>query len=129
MSILPRTPKPARRGCFSGCLVNALGLLLFGCVGVLAMFALLSPWTFYLGGQFHPLGYWQGWGTIHAPEGDYVVLLWVGPRLAVRTPFRSLSGPSIGGSGTLCSPDGEVYSGLKLRGDFTNRKIGVNTDG
>jgi len=129
MSILPRTPKPGRRGCFSGCLLNVLGTLLLGCLVVLAMFALLTPWAFYLGGQFHPLAYWQGWGTIHAPEGDYVVFMWIGPWTRGRKTFPSLSGPSVSGSGVVCSPHGEVYSGLKLRGSFTNRKIGLNTNG
>ena len=47
----------------------------FALVLVLAVYAITSPWAFYMGGHFHPLAYWQGWGTVHAPEGDYVVLM------------------------------------------------------
>ncbi len=129
MSILPRTPKQDRRGCFTGCLTNVLGLLLLACVVVLATFALIAPWAFYLGGEFHPLAYWQGWGTIHAPEGDYVVYFWIGPWTRGRRTFPSLSGPDVTGSGAICSPHGEVYKWLQVRGGFSNHKIGVHTDG
>jgi hypothetical protein len=70
---------------------------------VLAMFALLAPWGFYLGGHFHPLAYWQGWGAMHAPEGDYVVFVRISPWTKGRSIYPSLSGPSIRGSGAVCS--------------------------
>ena len=38
-------------------------------------------------------------------------------------------GPSVQGSGAVCTPHGETYSGLRLTGGFANRGIGVNTDG
>jgi hypothetical protein len=129
MSILPQTPKPDRRGCLTGCLTNVLGVLLLASVVVLATFALIAPWAFYLGGEFHPLAYWQGWGTIHAPEGDYVVFLWMGPWTGGRKTYASLSGPDVTGSGAICSPHGEVYKSLRVRGGFSNHKIGVHTDG
>src|SRR5262249_5299708 len=93
------------------------------------MFAVFEPWAFHLGGEFHALGYWQGWGTIHAPEGDYVVFMRLGPWMRGRSSFPSLSGPAVRGSGAVCSPRGEKYAVLRLSGGFMNRKIGTDTNG
>src|SRR5262249_22658005 len=41
----------------------------------------------------------------------------------------NLSGPSIGGSGIVCSPHGELYDSLRVAGTFVRRGIGTNTDG
>ena len=128
MSILPQTPRRRGGGCFSGCL-QIIGVLVLGCVLILALWAVFEPWGFYLGGRFHPFGYWQGWGTIHAPEGDYVVLMRMSPWTRGRSTFPSLSGPGVSGAGAVCSPHGEVYGYLRLRGGFVNHKIGTNTDG
>ncbi len=34
------------------------------CVAVLLIYAALNPWAFFMGGSFHPLGYWEGWGLM-----------------------------------------------------------------
>jgi hypothetical protein len=132
MAILPQSPTRHRAGCFSGCL-RIVGILALGCVLLLALIAVFRPWGFYLGGTFHPLAYWQGWGTIHAPEGDYVVLLSMSPwmRQGRRTPSVTISrsGPRVSGSGAVCSPHGETYDSLQLTGGFERRGVGVNTDG
>jgi hypothetical protein len=127
MKQIPTSP-PLRpkRGC-AGCLVQCSLALLFGLLVVLAVYVIVAPWGFYLGGTFHPFAYWQGWGTIHEPEGDYIVLMRIFPR--ARGSRAYLSGPSVQGSGAVCSPHGEVYGYLRLTGGFVNRLIGVHTDG
>jgi hypothetical protein len=122
---------PTRRhtvaGCLVGCLGRLIGGLLAGVVVVLGLFAVTAPWGFYLGGQFHPLAYWQGWGVLHGPGGDYAVFVRMFPWPHKRTPFNR-SGPSVRGSGYVCSPHGERY-GLSLHGNFVSAGIGTNTDG
>jgi hypothetical protein len=119
-----------RRGCFGGgCLLNIGRSIGFALLVVLVVYAITSPWAFYLGGRFHPFGYWQGWGTIHAPEGDYVVLMMLFPPRRYHRSGLSLSGPSIGGSGAVCSPHGELYDSLRVSGTFVRKGIGANTDG
>jgi hypothetical protein len=61
MTILPQTPTRHRTGCFSGCL-RIVGVLVLGCVLVLALFAIFQPWGFYLGGRFHPSSVLAGLG-------------------------------------------------------------------
>jgi hypothetical protein len=129
MSILPQTPKAGRGGCLSGCLRSLFVVFVLGALVVLAVYVIVAPWAFYLGGHFHPLAYWQGWGTMQAPEGDYVVFVRISPPARQgRTAFR-LGGPSVGGSGAVCSPHGEMYDSLRLTGGFLRKAIGVNTDG
>jgi hypothetical protein len=122
------TPPSARpkRGCF-GCVARPFLAICFGLVVVLVLYVIIAPWGFYLGGKFHPLAYWQGWGTIHEPEGDYIVFVRIFPR-ARGNGMLYRGGPSVQGSGAMCSPHGETYSGLRLTGGFVNRGIGVNTD-
>jgi hypothetical protein len=61
-------------------------------------------WNFNLGGHFHPFGGWQGKGTLHSTTagGDYT--MWIQFELTARTRYR---GPTLRGSGVLCSPRGE----------------------
>jgi hypothetical protein len=128
MTFAPTPPAPRpRRGCL-GCLAQPFLAICFGLVVVLALYVIIAPWGFYLGGKFHPLAYWQGWGTIYEPEGDYVVFMRIFPRARGNRGLY-LSGPSVQGSGAVCSPHGEVYGNLRLTGGFVNRGIGVNTDG
>src|SRR5215467_13754601 len=118
-----------RQSCAGGCLFNIAKGLVIAFVVVLAVYVITSPWVFYLGGKFHPFAYWQGWGTIHAPEGDYVVLMLLTAPWRYRCFGSYLSGPSIGGSGAVCSLYGELYDSLRVAGTFVRRGIGTNTDG
>jgi uncharacterized membrane protein YqaE (UPF0057 family) len=129
MSIIPPSPAAKRKGCAGGCLLNIAKGLGFALVVVYAVYVITSPWVFYMGGRFHPFAYWQGWGTIHAPEGDYVVLMLLTAPRRYRGSGMYLSGPSIGGSGAVCSPHGELYDSLRVSGTFVRKGIGTNTDG
>jgi hypothetical protein len=44
-------------------------------VFVLAVTAVFAPWGFYLGGKFHIIPYWQGWGKLQAKSGTYIVFV------------------------------------------------------
>jgi hypothetical protein len=76
--------------------------------------ALFQPWAFYMGGRFHLLPYWQGWGRLHSNSagGDYAVYVYFYPQI------RRYSGPRhVAGTAMLCTPRGEKFS-LRLGGDF-----------
>jgi len=118
--IAPRRP---RVGCL-GCLPRLVLLLAFGCLLVLAITAVFAPWGFYLGGKFHIIPYWQGWGTLAAKGGKYIVFVRFEP-----TPNGSkvMPHPSVKGTGYLCTPRGEIFR-MHLGGGM-RRGIGTNTDG
>ena len=117
--------KSKRRGfgCL-GCFPQLL--LIFAGAGVLflATIAVFAPWGFYLGGGFHILPYWQGWGVLHAKSGDYPVYVYFYPQ---PSGSKIMPGPSVGGTGALCTPRGEIYP-MRLGGGM-RRGIGTNTDG
>jgi hypothetical protein len=76
--------------------------------------ALFTPWAFYMGGRFHLIPQWQGWGRLHSNSagGDYVVYVYFYPQI------RRYSGPRhVAGTAMLCTPRGEKFS-LSLGGDF-----------
>ena len=112
-----------RTGCV-GCLPRLLLLLALGCVLFLGIDALFAPWGFYMGGTFHIIPYWQGWGTIHTKSGKYVVFVRFEP-----TPSgsRILPHPSVTGNAYLCSPRGEIFR-MHLGGGM-RRGISTNLDG
>jgi hypothetical protein len=123
----PPLPHPHRRspaGCLASCLGRLVDIFLFGSLVVLALYVVIAPWAFFLGGQFHPLAYWQGWGTMHGPSGDYAVFVRLFPNPRSRSGLY-LSGPGVRGSGIVCTPRGERYH-LRLSGGFTN-KLGFRT--
>jgi hypothetical protein len=99
-------------------------VLLLGAVLIVAFIGLFYPWAFYLGGKFHIIPYWQGWGTLHAKSGDYVLLVRFGP-----TPHGSRLIPhsSLKGVAYLCTPRGErLYMHL---GGGMRPHLNLSTDG
>jgi hypothetical protein len=123
--LAPQMPRRPRFGCL-GCLGRVFAALVLGVVLLFAITAVFAPWGYYLGGHFRPWPVWQGWGTIHAAPGDYVVFMEMFPTSSgIHT---TLSGPSVKGSGMLCSPHGEKYN-LRLSGGFSKKGIGIQTDG
>jgi hypothetical protein len=119
MSTLP-APRQSRIGCLTRL---ALVFLLVGGV-MLAVTALATPWAFYMGGNFHMLPYWQGWGKLHSNSagGDYAIYVYFYPQI------RRYSGPThVAGMAMLCTPRGEKFK-LNLGGDF-ERHIGRDLNG
>jgi hypothetical protein len=100
------------------------GFLILGSLLVLAIAAVFTPWAFYLGGQFHILPQWQGWGRMQSPAGDYLVYVQIKPARR----GSPMMPASVSGGGAVCTPRGESFS-LRVSGGFLNRRIGVNTDG
>ena len=119
----PLARRRPRTGCF-GCFFQLLLILAFGVVLVVLITAVFAPWGFYLGGSFHVIPYWQGWGTVPTKSGKYVLFVRFEP-----TPNGSkvMPHPSVKGVGYLCSPRGEILY-MHLGGGM-RRGIGTNTDG
>jgi len=114
-----RPGMPARRRSGPGCIVQMLGLFALGAVLAIGICAVFAPWAFYMGGHFHLIPQWNGWGRLHSNlAGDYVLYVSLSP-----TTNRTGTGgvnhgkPQISGRGFLCTPRGETYK-LRLGGDF-----------
>jgi hypothetical protein len=108
---------PGRRGRPGlGCVGRILAFLLLGTVAVLLIYAVFAPWAFFLGGSFHPLAFWQGWGRLHPSAGaDYAVFVRMWPTPGSRSGF-----PSVTGTADLCTARGERFS-LRLGGSFLDK--------
>src|SRR5215470_15423917 len=70
----PLARRKPRAGCF-GCLFQLLLISAFGAVLIVLITAVFAPWGFYLGGSFHIIPYWQGWGTLPAKSGKYLLFV------------------------------------------------------
>lgn len=107
------TSSPASRKARSGCLIQVVGALMLGVIVALLVIAITAPWAFYMGGGFHIIPMWQGWGRLHstASGGDYVLFVSFSPRNGTR------GVPHVAGRGELCTPRGERYT-LSVGGDF-----------
>lgn len=125
MTIPARTTR-SRRGCL-GCITRLLGMLAIGLVVgsmvVIAINWVFAPWAFYLGGEFRPLGVWQGTARVHASSGDYVLFLWMSPAPGGRT----FNFPYFRGWATLCTPTGERFP-LRLAASMFEHP-GTDTNG
>lgn len=104
-----------------GCLTRVVVILIFGCLLVLAIDAVFAPWSFYMGGSFHWIPMWQGWGRMHTSSGDYLLFVRMQPRRGSRGVAHVV------GDGVLCTPHGESLK-LTMGADF-ERNMGTSTDG
>jgi hypothetical protein len=94
--------------------LRLLGVLVIVGAVLLGGTALFQPWAFYMGGRFHLLPYWQGWGRLHSNSagGDYAVYVYFSPQVRRYSGLRSVTGTAV-----LCTPRGQKFS-LKLGGSF-----------
>src|SRR5574337_1587198 len=76
-----------------GCIGSLLGFSLLGTATYLLILAVFAPWGYFLGGSFHLIPMWQGWGKLHAKSGDFVLLVYMYPS----SPGRVLGYPSVTG--------------------------------
>lgn len=115
-------PLPEKSG--SNHLIRNLFILAAGIALIFVINAAFTPWGFFMGGRFHLLPRWHGWGRMHSSTagGDYVVYLSISP-----TTGRGLGLSSVAGNGLLCTPRGETFS-MSMSGDF-DKSIGLDTDG
>ena len=104
-----------------GCFTRVLLILFLGAIAVLAIDAIFAPWSFFMGGKFHFIPTWQGWGRLHSSTGDYLVFVNMQPRPGTRGIAH------VAGRGVLCTPRGQTFN-LTLAGDF-ERNMGASTDG
>lgn len=75
-----------------------------------------SPWAFFMGGHFHPMGYWTGWGRMHSnTAGDYLLYVQISPEK--RNMESIIPHTFVKGLADLCTPKGERYH-LKLSGSM-----------
>jgi len=106
---------PAPRKARHGCVVQVLGALVFGAVVLGGVMAIVAPWGFYMGGHFHIIPQWTGWGQMHSKvAGDYAVLVTFSPKTG-----RGLGLTHVSGNAVICTPRGEQYK-LRLAVDFQN---------
>lgn len=109
----PEMPAPRRAG--HGCIVQVLAALALGVVVVVGIMAVFTPWGFYMGGRFHIIPQWSGWGRMHSNlAGDYALFVSFSPKTG-----KGLGPTHVSGNAVLCTPRGETYK-LRLGGDFQN---------
>jgi hypothetical protein len=96
-------------------------ILFLGFALIVAIDAVFAPWSFFMGGNFHPIPYWDGWGRIHGAAGDYLLFVHMEPRPGTRGVAH------VAGTGRLCTPRGETFN-LTLGADF-EKHMGKSTDG
>lgn len=123
MPFARETAAKRRTGCL-GCLWQVGATLVVVGIVMLAATAVFSPWAFYLGGSFHVLPWWQGWGKAHAKSGDYLLYVRINPSTKGSKMYLETN---LGGEAYLCTPRGEKFT-LKLGGGM-RRHLNVSTDG
>jgi hypothetical protein len=99
-------------------------LLVLIVVVLVGLPALLTPWGFFMGGSFHVIPSWTGWGKMHSNKagGDYVIMITISPKTG-----KGLGPAHLSGNAWLCTPRGEKFT-LKLGGDF-QKDIRLDTNG
>jgi hypothetical protein len=106
-----------------GCLGSLLAFLVLGSVTYLLILAVFAPWSFFLGGNFHLIPGWQGWGTLHARSGNFTLYV-----LLSRPQETKQGYPYISGIAELCTPRGERFTFMKATAYFHNKGFGLNSD-
>jgi len=114
------TPKKPR----SGGLLRLIVVLVLVGGAMLAALAVFAPWGFFMGGQFHIMPTWQGWGRMHSNSagGDFAIYVWFWPDSGR---LRGLT--YVKGNAMLCTPRGERFN-LTLGGNF-ERPAGLDLNG
>lgn len=109
---LPRRP---RAGCI-GLLFKLAMIFGLGLAFLYAFTWVYAPWAYYLGGHYHAIPYWQGWGRVHVGTagGDYVLFVRMEPTTRGSRMYPS---SNLKGIAYLCAPSGERYR-LKLGGSM-----------
>ena len=106
---------PVRRR--HGFLKSLLGLVLLCLAVVYGVAALISPWSFHIGGRWTPLLYWSGSGNLVTKGGTYPLYLYFFPDSHSSRLYLDGLRPTGGlqGAAWLCTAPG-VTQRLKLSG-------------
>ncbi len=120
---LPTIQNPSRRprSCL-GCMGSLLGFFARGSIAYLLLLAVFVPWSFFLGGGFHLVPAWQGWGKLHAQSGDFTLYV----LLSQPSTFHGY--PYVSGVAELCTPHGERFTFMHLTAGFHNKGFGLSSD-
>lgn len=116
-------PHKPRTGCL-GCLWQVGIVLTLGAVLIIAITGFFYPWGFYLGGKFHIIPMWSGWGRAHAKSGDYLVWVQFEPTSSGSKMYLS---SSLTGYAYVCTPRGERMH-MHLGGSM-RKHLNLSTDG
>ncbi len=114
---------PRKSGSCLGDIGKLFGLLVLGAIGYLVVIAVFAPWTYFLGGSFHLLPVWQGWGKLQAPSGDFTLYV-----LLSQPQTSRLGYPYISGTAVLCTPRGEQFTSLRVTVSFSNKNFGLSSN-
>ena len=117
-----RNPSRKPQSCL-GCIGSLIGIFLLAGIGYLVTVAIFAPWSYYLGGSFHLIPIWQGWGKLHSSSGDFVLYV-----LFSEPQNSRLGYPYISGTAELCTPRGEKFRGMHVIASFGSNHFGLNTD-
>lgn len=122
-NLAPAVARKHRLGCF-GCLWKVGLIFILAGIFYLAMIGVFAPWAFYLGGKFHVIPYWQGWGKLHAKSGDYLMYVQIEP---TSRGSRMYLETNLTGDVYVCTPRGENIR-LKMGGGM-RKHLNLSTDG
>lgn len=100
---LSRQAGAIRLGCFGQVAVIVLML-----IGLGVLYAALNPWAFFMGGNFHLLGYWHGWGRMQSKTaGDHFLYVEIYPNMHSRGTI--VPATPVKGKAWLCTPKREQF--------------------
>ncbi len=114
---------PRKRGSCLGDIGKFFVLLALLAIGYLAVVAVFGPWMYYLGGSFHLIPVWQGWGTLQAPSGNFTLYVFLSQPQTTRLGY-----PYISGNAVLCTPRGEQFRTMRVTVSFSNKNFGVDSN-
>lgn len=114
---------PRKRGSCLSDIGKLFGLLVLLSIGYLVVLAVFAPWMYFLGGSFHLIPIWQGWGKLQAPSGDFTLYMYLSQPRTTRLGY-----PYISGTAVLCTPRGEQFNNLHVNMSFSNKGFGLNSN-
>ncbi len=114
---------PRKRGSCLGDIVKFFILLVLIAVGYLVVIGVFAPWTYYLGGGFHLMPVWQGWGTFQTPAGNYALYVFLSRPEGSRLGISYMSG-----NAQLCTHGGQRFNYMHVIMTFSNKQSGLDTN-
>jgi hypothetical protein len=123
MKHFPIQKPPRKSGSCLGDIGKLFVLLVLVAIGYLLVIAVFAPWTYYLGGSFHLIPVWQGWGTLQTPSGNYTLYVFLSQPQASRLGISYMSGTA-----QLCTSRGERFNYMHVIMSFSNKQFGLDSN-
>ncbi len=98
-------------------------LLVLVAIAYLAFIGVSAPWAYYLGGSFHLIPVWQGWGTFQTPSGNFALYVYLSEPQTSRLRISYMSGTA-----QLCTPRGERFNYMHVIMSFSNQQFGLDSN-